>query len=648
MCRHITGCVLAFGVIVLVGCGGEGQEGGPDTSGDSQQPDAIIPDAGTDLLVDDGTDATSLEDLIVDAPDSKGMPDHGCGGGCCGGSPWWGGCPCTDNSECFSFFCIETKDGRVCAEVCYVDSDCGQSWKCVQVATVLGDPIFVCVDPNIRLCFPCLSDDDCLHPYLEDLGHCIDRGSKGSFCTRTCAGNNDCPYEHDCLDGFCWPAGDVDCTCSDKAIALGLETTCYINSQWGTCPGSRRCLESGLTDCDAQVPEAEICNGIDDNCDGETDEGFPKVCLNPDKDNDGILDEEDNCPWTYNPDQKDSDCDSEGDVCDDDYDGDWVPNDVDNCPITYNPTQNNSDVDGAGDACDQDVDNDGVSNPNLHHPDPCSWTSGFFDPNIEDTDSDGTCDACDSDDDGDGIVDTLDNCPRVPNPDQVDSYGNGWGDECGCGGIDDNCPFTSNPDQSDCDGDGIGDACAPYVDDGIPNDIDNCPWIFNPLQEDLDLDDMGDACDCDIDGDSEPNHNPGCSPCCDTYVWFGESSAGGGCLYYQACDGSEGYPQCDPCPYSAGPGAVEICNGYDDNCDDIIDPPDTIGCSEYYLDKDQDGWGSSEKMCLCHTIVPYTATQQGDCDEQDPDVNPAAIEECNGTDDNCDGQTDEGCPPEAP
>ena len=55
--------------------------------------------------------------------------------------------------------------------------------------------------------------------------------------------------------------------------------------------------------------------------------------------------------------------------------------------------------------------------------------------------------------DGDGICDFIDNCPHLPNPNQMDMDEDGVGDVC------DNCPEVSNPDQTDSDGDGIGDAC---------------------------------------------------------------------------------------------------------------------------------------------------------------------------------------------
>ncbi len=87
-----------------------------------------------------------------------------------------------------------------------------------------------------------------------------------------------------------------------------------------------------------------------------------------------------------------------------------------------------------------------------------------------------------SDVDRDGLLDSLDNCPLTPNPDQADADGDGVGDAC------DNCPTVPNPDQKDSDGDGLGDACdlCPYGGDpqvdrnsnGIADCID--PAVFDP------------------------------------------------------------------------------------------------------------------------------------------------------------------------
>ena len=70
-----------------------------------------------------------------------------------------------------------------------------------------------------------------------------------------------------------------------------------------------------------------------------------------DADGDGVPNNDDNCPYTSNAGQEDSDGDGIGDVCSDDTDQDGIENDDDNCPSTFNPLQEDADEDGVGDAC---------------------------------------------------------------------------------------------------------------------------------------------------------------------------------------------------------------------------------------------------------------------------------------------------------
>ena len=185
----------------------------------------------------------------------------------------------------------------------------------------------------------------------------------------------------------------------------------------------------------------------------------------------------------------------------------------------------------------------------------------------------GACLGGDADDDG---VCLRDNCPDVPNSDQADRDGDGIGD------VSDPCPTLPVGGIRDGDEDGIGDRC------------DVCPLHPDPLQADTDQDGVGDVCD-----------NCPAAPNADQVDrdFDGEGDA------------------CDCLPE-----AHDLCDGFDNDCDELIDE-DLF--AEPDCASDEVGvCGPGTKVCLEGEVLCV------------PNLRPG-LELCDQLDNDCDGEVDE-------
>ena len=103
----------------------------------------------------------------------------------------------------------------------------------------------------------------------------------------------------------------------------------------------------------------------------------------------------------------------------------------------------------------------------------------------------------------------------------------------------------------------------------------------------------------------------------------------------------DGFPlaeDCDDDNPSVNPGAAEICNNSDENCNGMVD--EGLILFNYFLDSDNDGFGdSSESISSCFQPSGYV-TNDEDCNDSDSAINPSQTEiPYNGIDDDCRQET---------
>lgn len=377
---------------------------------------------------------------------------------------------------------------------------------------------------------------------------------------------------------------------------LQISMACCNGTHCGEdCDDTRRGTNTG-------VPE--VCDEIDNDCDGAVDEGLVER-LYLDADHDGVGDaarEVIACPGAPGASAAIGDCDD--------------------TRASVRPTAPEI-CDALDNDCDGAIDEDVTEVPWYVDADGDGWgTVSATQPSI------------------DSCVAPADRAIRVGDCDDSDPLVSPTAAEQ-CNGRDDDCDgradyLVGGRDTEDDDLDGVPDpACAAPTSDC--NDRD--PLISLAASAEV-CDDVDNDCDGRVDEDAAP---------VDWYVdmdgdRFGDPAS----TPVSSCDIQPGrtldHSDCDDRDPGTHPGAVDSCTGrlmIDDDCDGTVDEGGTA--LTVYVDLDGDGYGTGAPIRSC-LEGSMTATRDGDCDDGEPRVSPAALDDCAalaGVDDDCDGLVDE-------
>jgi uncharacterized delta-60 repeat protein len=162
-----------------------------------------------------------------------------------------------------------------------------------------------------------------------------------------------------------------------------------------------------------------------------------------------------------------------------------------------------------------------------------------------------------------------------------------------------------------------------YVSSATAGDCDDGDSSMNPARTEI-----CDGKDNNCNGQPDEGFNVGQS----CTVGVGECARTG--QYVCKADGSG--TQCNAIPGTPTP---EVCDGLDNDCDG---QPDDGVLLVFYKDTDGDGYtdGTTQVGCTAPSGYALSATS-GDCNDNDPNINPARAEICDYKDNNCNGQVDE-------
>jgi len=385
---------------------------------------------------------------------------------------------------------------------------------------------------------------------------------------------------------------DEDCNGVADNGYVQTPTTCGIGACYST--GQETCVNGAEVDsCTPNPSSDEICNGIDDNCDGNIDDG--SVCLPTayycDNDTDGY--------YSATPSGA---CDTFGcvpGVC-----TEIQGNDCDDTEPEINPDATEV-CDGVNNDCN-DQTPDGYDESWLNEQTSCGLgvcaSTGMF------------------------------VCSQGQKTDTC-TVGTPTGDDSNCNGLDEDCSGTADdhyvPDTS-CFLPGV--CAAGNLASSCTGGQEAVCSVGTPTGDDTNCNGIDEDCDDVVD---------------DGYVQTPTTCGIGACYStgQMTCVNGAEVDSCTPIQSSD-----EICNGIDDNCDGTVDEGLN---TTFYLDSDSDGFGYFSRFTVASistmplqvedcTAPPGYVADHTDCNDSNSGVNPNATEVCDGVDNNCDGNVDEG------
>jgi hypothetical protein len=395
--------------------------------------------------------------------------------------------------------------------------------------------------------------------------------------------------------------------CSKTPDKAGPDTAVPVDAN--DADGDGWTLEEG--DCDDGDPdvapsEVELCDGRDQDCDGEIDEGVRQTYY-ADADRDGYGD----------PAAPTEACERPADTV-------QVATDCDDGDAGVYP--------GATEACDG-VDNDcsGAADEGLLR----TWWA--------DLDMDGFGDAAEA---VTGCAQPAGTTDNDEDCDDARAEANPLEAEV-CDEVDNDCDGEVDEDVTstfwaDLDGDGYGDAAIPQ--DACVRPTGYSAWDTDCADADANVfPGAAETCNLlDDDCDGAIDEGAAAAP-----TWYtdadadGHGAAGTGIAACEAPAGTVALSDdCDDAAASAYPGGTETCDGLDNDCDGTRDEPDATDAGSWYGDGDGDGYGVGLAVRACSAPAGSVATA-GDCDDAFASRYPGASEFCNDADDDCDGSVDE-------